>query len=190
MACFTADRSSGDVVVVVVVAKGGAGCSGGADIGACAAGGSAAHPPAPPQPASRAVGRSDRRRDRERARPVPVRLLRSRCALRCCRAFSPLTAGRCRGKGTCPDGGAACASPVRTHKQARTPIIRKPGTFPPGGRVADLQRISSAGSVEETLTWGSGCDKLQFCGESRADNATDEAVSLGRIAANAPVRWL
>ena len=43
---------------------------------------------------------------------------------------------------------------------------------PPGGRVADLHQISSAGSVEETLTWGSGCDKLQFCGESRADKRT------------------
>ena len=52
-------------------------------------------------------------------------------------SFSPLTAGRCRGKGTCPDGGAACASAVRTQMQARSTIVRKPGTFPPGGRVAD-----------------------------------------------------
>jgi hypothetical protein len=40
-----------------------------------------------------------------------------------------------------------------------------------------LPRITSAAWVEETLTRTSGSDKLQFYGESGADNATNDRVT-------------
>ena len=77
MACFTADRSSGDVVVVAAVAKGGTGLGGGANIGACPTGGSSRASAGDAADWNLARRRSGCRRDRKRRRSMRLKLQRA-----------------------------------------------------------------------------------------------------------------
>jgi len=81
-------------------------------------------------------------------------------------ALSILTAGRCCGNGTGCDCCAQTPPADKMPTAANSTMVRKAGTFPPGGRVDELQRIS--GQVEETLTRTHGWHKVQFCGKSGA----------------------
>jgi hypothetical protein len=142
MACLTADKSIAGVVDVVAVAKGGPGrAAARVDTDGCGA--------AVPDPAERGGVAPDAEGTSESGAVLAPAFGAASFGVAAVAGLPDLIAGRDRGNGVGPGGGAACTPPVRIHKQARTPIIRKPGTFPPDGRVADLRRISSAGSVNK-----------------------------------------
>ena len=133
MACFTADKSSGDVVVVVALAKGGTGLAGGANIGACPTGGSSRASAGDALTGTSRAAEAVAGAIESGAAPSGSNFSAPRFGVSALPSFSPLIAGRCRGKGTSPDNGAACAPAPRTQTQASTVMVRKAGTFPPGG---------------------------------------------------------